>query len=86
MLDCAIQTNDCLFLSRKNQLFLYVRGKSSVGKTYVIKTLEFKFSFLKQFYELVIMASTGAAANNISRSIIYMALSINKNGKTSNKV
>ena len=86
VLDHAIAGKGQPCIRRKDQLFLYIKGKDKVCKSWVIKALQLGYLMLERSQELAIIAPTRAAANNISGSTIYTALSINKDGKRSTKV
>ena len=63
--------------NRNQQLLLYVKGKSGVEKSWVIKTIHMGFMFLKRQQELLLAALTGAIIANISGATVHGTLSIN---------
>lgn len=59
-----------------DQLLLYIGGVRGVGKTYLIKAFLFGLAILGKQEDVLLTASTGAAAANISGSTYYSALVI----------
>lgn len=54
-----------------------MRREKTVRKSYIIHVLEMSFTLLNRKIELIILALIGFIAEDIERSIIYIALSIN---------
>lgn len=74
--DHVIQNKGRLYVTREDQLLLYVRGEGRVGKDRIIHVLEMSFTLLNRGNELMISASTRFAAEGIKESTVHLALSI----------
>lgn len=61
----------------KDQLLLYIKGESDVGKCCIIQALELRFTFLSRQAKLVIPIPTNYIANRIERSTIHITLNNN---------
>ncbi len=61
---------------RLDKLLLVIRGKGSVGKSHVIKAISRAYDIIGKSDSIFITASTGAAADNISGSILHTVLKI----------
>ena len=62
--------------SKRDQLLLYVGGEGGVGKSQVIKGIVAGMDLLHRKNEVILMAPTGAAANNISGNTCHTSLGI----------
>jgi len=65
-----------LINTAKDQFLLYLKGVEGVGKTYLIKAFLFSLSIIKRQEDVLLTASTRAAAVNISGSTYYSALAL----------
>jgi PIF1-like helicase len=65
--------------SVRDQFLLYLGGIGGVGKTYLIKALMFGLSIMQKHDDVLLTASTGAAAVNISGATYHSALGYGKN-------
>jgi hypothetical protein len=63
----------------KDQLLLYLGGIGGVGKTYLIKAFLFGLSIIGKQEDVLLTASTGAAAANIGGSTYYSTLVLYSN-------
>ena len=59
-----------------DQLLLYFSSVSGLGKTHLIKVFIFRLSILEKQDNILLTASTGAAAININGSTYYFALAL----------
>jgi hypothetical protein len=59
---------------------LYLGGIGGVGKTHLIKALMFGLSIIQKHDDVLLTASTGAAAANINGATYHSALGYGKNG------
>ncbi|CZR69862.1 uncharacterized protein PAC_19762 [Phialocephala subalpina] len=67
-------------LNSKQMLFLlYLRGVGGVEKTYLVKAFLFGVSIIERQEDVLLTASTGAAAANIGGSTYHSALSLYRN-------
>jgi hypothetical protein len=66
--------------SVRDQFLLYLGGIGGVGKTHLIKALMFGLSIIQKHDDVLLTASTGAAAANISGATYHSALGFGKNG------
>jgi hypothetical protein len=62
--------------SRRDQQLLYVRGEGGVGKSQIIKAIVAAMDLIHRKDEVILMAPTGAAADNIRGNTYYTALGI----------
>ncbi len=60
----------------KDQFLLYLGGVGGVGKTYLIKVFLFGLSIIERQEDVLLTASTGAAAANIGGSTYHSALAL----------
>lgn len=60
----------------KDQLLLYIYGKSGVRRTKIIYAIELRCVVLLRDFDLVITIPKSGAANNISGSTIYTSFAI----------
>lgn len=64
--------------SVRDQLLLYLGGIGGVGKTHLIKALMLGLSIIKKHDDVLLTASTGAAAANINGATYHSALGFGK--------
>lgn len=77
MLSAAIAWRDNPYdASRRDQMLLYVRGEGGTGKSRVIKAIVAGMDLMMRKHEVILIAPTGAAADNISRNTYYTSLGI----------
>ena len=62
-----------------DQLLLYLSSVGGSGKTYLIKAFIFRLSILEKQDNILLTASTGAAATNINSSTYHSALALYRN-------
>jgi RecG-like helicase len=62
--------------SKREQMLHYVGGEGGVGKSQVIKAIVAGMDFIHRKDEVIFMAPTGAAADNISRNTYHTCLGI----------
>jgi hypothetical protein len=74
----AIQHKGCHTVGAESQLLLYVAGEGGVGKSRVIKAIELGYTILQRSNEVMLTASTGAAADGIDGHTIHSAISLNR--------
>lgn len=74
--DHIIQNKDRLYITREDQLLLYVRGERGIGKNCVIYGLEMGFTLLNRRNELIISALIGCAVEDREGSMVHTVLSI----------
>ena len=60
----------------KDQFLLYLGGVGGVGKTYLIKAFLFGLSIVQKQEDVLLTASTGAAAANVGGSTYHSALAL----------
>lgn len=77
VVDHVIKNKGRLCVTRDNQLLLYVKGERGIGKSLVINVLEIGFALLDKRNKLVFSVLIGYTSEDIGRSIVYTALSIN---------
>ena len=65
--------------SVRDQFLLYLGGIGGVGKTHLIKALMFGLSIIQKHDDVLLTASTGAAAANIGGATYHSALGDGKN-------
>lgn len=65
-----------LIKTAKDQFLLYLGGVGGVGKTYLIKSFLFGLSIIERQEDVLLTASTGAAAANIGGSTYHSALAL----------
>jgi hypothetical protein len=63
-----------------DQFLLYLGGIGGVGKTHLIKALMFALSIIRKHDDVLLTASTGAAAANINGATYHSALGFGNNG------
>ena len=66
--------------SVRDQFLLYLGGIGGVGKTYLIKAFMFSLSIIRKHGDVLLTASTGAAAANINGATYHSALGFGNNG------
>ena len=66
--------------SARDQFFLYLGGVGGVGKTHLIKAFMFGLSILRKHDDVLLTASTGAAAANVNGATYHSALGFGNNG------
>ena len=57
-------------------MLLYIKNKGGVGKSQIIKAIVAGIDFIFYKNEVILIAPTGAAADNISGNTYYTALGI----------
>ncbi|KAH7119219.1 hypothetical protein EDB81DRAFT_610171, partial [Dactylonectria macrodidyma] len=62
--------------SRRDQMLLYVGGEGGTGKSRVIKAIVAGMDLMMRKHEVILMAPTGAAADNISGNTYHTSLGI----------
>jgi hypothetical protein len=62
--------------SKRDQKLLYVGGEGGVGKSQIIKAIVAGMDLIRRKEEVILMAPTGAAADNISGNTYHTALGI----------
>jgi hypothetical protein len=65
--------------SKRDQMLLYVGGEGGVGKSQVIKGIVAGMNLISRKDEVILMAPTGAAADNISGNTYHTSLGISIN-------
>ena len=66
--------------SVRDQFLLYLGGVGGVGKTHLIKAFIFGLSIIQKHDDVLLTASTGAAAANVNGATYHSALGFGKNG------
>jgi hypothetical protein len=66
--------------SVRDQFLLYLGGVGGVGKTHLIKAFIFGLSIMRKHDDVLLTASTGAAAANVNGATYHSALGFGKNG------
>jgi hypothetical protein len=66
--------------SVRDQFLLYLGGIGGVGKTHLIKAFMFGLSIIRKHDDVLLTASTGAAAANINGATYHSALGFGNNG------
>ena len=66
--------------SVRDQFLLYLGGIGGVGKTHLIKAFIFGLSIIRKYDDVLLTASTGAAAANINGATYHSALGFGNNG------
>ena len=66
-------------------MLLYVGGEGGVGKSQVIKAVITGMDLIKRKNEVILLAPTGAAADNIGGNTIHTALGISITKSSSHK-
>jgi hypothetical protein len=66
--------------SVRDQFLLYLSGVGGVGKTHLIKAFIFGLSIMRKQDDVLLTASTGAAAANVNGATYHSALGFGKNG------
>ena len=64
--------------SKRKQMLLYVGGEGGVGKSQVIKVIVEGMDLIRRKDEVILMAPTGAAADNIGGNTYHTSLGINR--------
>jgi hypothetical protein len=64
----------------RDQFLLYLGGVSGVSKTHLIKAFIFGLSIVRRYDDVLLTASTGAAAANVNGATYHSALGFGKNG------
>lgn len=77
ILDYTIRNKEKMYLKLNQQLLIYIRGKSEVEKSRVVKAIKIGFVLLGKRNELVIFMPTSFAINEISKSIVYTTIKVN---------
>jgi len=62
--------------SKRDQMLLYVGGEGGTGKSQVIKAIVAGMDLMVRKHEVILMAPTGAAADNISGNTYHTSLGI----------
>jgi hypothetical protein len=62
--------------SKRDQMLLYVGGEGGTGKSQVIKAIVAGMDLIVRKHEVILMAPTGAAADNISGNTYHASLGI----------
>jgi hypothetical protein len=66
--------------SIRDQFLLYLGGIGGVGKTHLIKAFMFGLSIMRKHDDVLLTASTGAAAANVNGATYHSALGFGNNG------
>ena len=66
--------------SARDQFLLYLGGVGGVGKTHLIKAFMYGLSIMRKHDDVLLTASTGAAAANVSGATYHSALGFGTNG------
>jgi hypothetical protein len=66
--------------SVRDQFLLYLSRVRGVSKTHLIKAFIFGLSIMRKHGEVLLTASTGAAAANVNGATYYSALGFGNNG------
>lgn len=74
--DHIIRNKGRLYVTKEDQLLLYVRGEGEVGKDHMIYALEIGFILLNKRRELMISKPTECVTKSIEESTVYTTLSI----------
>ena len=64
------------YASKRHQTPIYVGGEGGVGKSQIVRGILAGMDILRHRQELVLMAPTGAAADNIGRNTFHTSLEI----------
>ena len=67
--------------SKRNQLLMYVGGEAGTGKSRIVKANMFALSLLQRQAEIVLMAPTGSAADNIDGNTYHTTLGMSIGNK-----
>ena len=67
--------------SKRDQLLMYVGGEAGTGKSRIVKAVEIALSLLRRHAEIVLMAPTGSAADNIDGNTYHTTLSMSIGNK-----
>jgi hypothetical protein len=62
--------------TKRDQMLLYIRGEGGVGKSQIIKGIVHGMDLILRKDEVILMAPTGAAADNIGGNTYHTALGI----------
>jgi hypothetical protein len=65
--------------TKQEQTLLYIRGEGGVSKSQVIKGIEAGIDLIYHKHKIILMALTGAAADQIGRNTCHTSLSISLN-------
>jgi hypothetical protein len=60
--------------AKRDQLLMYIAGEGGTGKSQIIKAIVAGLRILKRDHEIILLAPTGAAADNIGGNTIHTAL------------
>lgn len=74
-----------MYLKANQQLLIYIRDKSEVEKSRIVKAIE-SFALLKRKNELVISTLTSSAANEIGGCTVYITIEMNTWVRKTHKV
>jgi hypothetical protein len=66
--------------SARDQFFLYLGGVGGVGTTHLIKAFMFGLSIMRKHNDVLLTASSGAAAANVNGATYHSALGFGNNG------
>ena len=77
MLSAALSWKDHAYdTSMQKQLLLYVGGEGGTGKSQIIKSIVAGMDLINRKEEIILLAPTGAAADNINGNTIHTSLGI----------
>ena len=62
--------------TQRKQTLLYVGGEGGTGKSQIVKAIEAGMSLIERKHEVILMAPTGAAADNIGGNTYHTSLGI----------
>lgn len=77
ILNYIIRNKWKIYFKSNQQLLIYVKSKSGIRKSRVIKAIEIGFVLLSRRNELVIFVLTDFAANGIGGNTIYTVIEVN---------
>jgi hypothetical protein len=63
----------------RKQTLLYIRGEGGTGKSQIVKAIDAGMDLLARKHEVIVMAPTGAAADNIGGNTYHTSLGISIN-------
>ena len=66
-----------IYIDFEQQLLIYIKDKTEVEKSRIIKIIKIVFTLFGKKKKLVIFTSTNFATNNIRKNIIYTTLGFN---------
>src|SRR5438046_207437 len=70
----------------QDQMLLYIDDESGTGKSQIIKTVNLGYELLQQKSEVLLLASTDAAAYNIAGHTIHTALCLDFHANPRSKI